>query len=505
MTERYPRLIHFVESEKLVKRARDFKPLFDYYFENLSMIPDEKQYIVIGEGDRPVGVLDEAFVSEYGQVGVKFVEAGRCWKILEIYENRVYVAPEDDPTGAVPSWVGDEIPVPLEVATEVGAIRREYAESISASKSREWIEDLCRRYPIDVRGATESLKEVEEQHLLGIPIPSDRVITIERWDKYVVIQSSFGHKVNRVLARVVGYLISERLGQSVAVHQDPYRIIMEVDASPELVKTTMTGLVDKDLADLARTAVERSGIFKRRLIHVGKKCGAIAKTADYASISISGLIEALKGTPVYEEAITVIFHDDFDVEATRNVLAKIASKEIAVEVVEPETITPLARIGVEEVSRRGEIVSPERLRSIIRQSTEVRVAGSFLVACCTNCWDYIELKRVGGITPGNCPRCGKDTVGYSTESYETIFSLSLKARSRSELQGKNMKLIDTIKRSCQLVNEYGVDALILMAGRGIRLAEVGSLLARKSKEGGDIIDYVIEGEREALKRRYFAP
>ena len=64
------------------------------------MIPDEKQYIVIGEGDRPVGVLDEAFVSEYGQVGVKFVEAGRCWKILEIYENKVYVAPEEDPAGA---------------------------------------------------------------------------------------------------------------------------------------------------------------------------------------------------------------------------------------------------------------------------------------------------------------------------------------------------------------------------------------------------------------------
>ena len=49
--------------------------------------------------------------------------------------------------------------------------------------------------------------------------------------------------MNRVLARVVAYLISERLGQSVAVHQDPYRIILEVDASPELVKTTLEGLV----------------------------------------------------------------------------------------------------------------------------------------------------------------------------------------------------------------------------------------------------------------------
>ncbi len=91
-----------------------------------------------------------------------------------------------------------------------------------------------------------------EQHSLGLPIPSDKLITIERWDKYVIIQASFGHKVNRVLARVVAYLISERLGQSVAVHQDPYRIILEVDASPDLVRTTLEGLVDKDLGELAR-------------------------------------------------------------------------------------------------------------------------------------------------------------------------------------------------------------------------------------------------------------
>ncbi|MDA4118794.1 MAG: hypothetical protein OK455_10695, partial [Thaumarchaeota archaeon] len=281
-------------------------------------------------------------------------------------------------------------------------------------------------------------------------------------------------------------------------------IILEVDASPSLIMTTLEGLVDKDLGELAGAAVERSGIFKRRLIHVGKKCGAIAKTADYASISISGLIEALRGTPVYEEAISVIFHDDFDVEAARGVLSKIRQKEIAVEIVEAETITPLARIGVEEVSRRGEIVSPERLRAIIRQSTEARVTDSFLVACCTNCWDYIELKRVGNIQPDKCPRCGSLSVGYSTESYETVFSVSLKARSRTELRGKYTKTIDILRRSSKLVNEFGIDALILMAGRGIRLAEAGSLLEKKQKEGGDIIDYVIEGEREALKRRYFA-
>ncbi len=506
MRDRYPRLLFFTESDGIVRRAKDFKPLFEYYFENLSMIPDEKQYLVIAEGDRPIGVLDEAFVSEYGQIGVKFVEAGRCWRILEIYGNKVYVAPEDDPTGAVPSWVGDEIPVPLPVALEVGAIRREYAEALKSGRGEQSVVDsLCERYPVDGRVLSESLREVKEQAALGLPIPSDKLVTIERWDKYIVIQAAFGHKVNRLLARVVAHILSEKTGQSVAVHQDPYRMILEVESSPESIEAVLLGLAGKDMGELARAAVERSGIFKRRLIHVGKKCGAIAKDADYASISISGLMEALRGTPVYDEALSVIFHDDFDAAASESVVAQMGRKEIEVRVIETEGApSPIAGIGLEEVSRRGEVVSPERLRAIIRQSTEARVRESFLVAACTHCWEYVELRRVGSGAPEKCPRCGRtDSVGFTTESYETVFSTALKQRSRLEVRGKAVRVIDALRKSAQMRNEFGDEALYLMAGRGIRLSEVPGLLKKKRETGGDIVDYIIEGEREALKRRYF--
>ncbi len=506
MRDRYPRLLSYTEGDGLVRRARDLKPLFEYYFENLSMIPDEKQYVVIADGDRPIGVLDEAFVSEYGQIGVKFVEAGRCWKITEIYGNKVYVAAEDDPTGAVPSWVGDEIPVPLPVAQEVGAVRREYAEALAVGEveAGRALDSLSRRYPVDRPTLERSLGEVRDQVSLGLPVPSDRLVTIERWDKYVVVQAAFGHKVNRLLARVVAHLLSEKLGQSVAVHQDPYRMILEVEASAESVGGVLAGLAGKDVRELARAAVERSGIFKRRLIHVGKKCGAIAKTADYASVSMSGLIEALRGTPVYDEAVSVIFHDDFDAEAAQSVVEKIGAKEVAVEVIQTEGMpSPIASIGLEEVSRRGEIVSPERLRAIVRQSTEARIRESFLVAACTSCWEYVELRTVGSGAPERCPRCGKPgTIGFTTDSYEAVFSATLKARSRLELHGRAERILETLRRSAQVRNEFGDESLYLMAGRGIRASEIPALLKRKG-EGGDVVDLVIEGEREALKRRYF--
>ena len=503
MRERYPRLAYYSESDGKVFRARDVKPLFQYYFDNLSMIPDEKQYLVI-EGDNFVGTLDEAFVSEYGEVGVKFVEAGRCWKVEQIYGNKVYVKAEEDPTGAVPNWVGDEIPVPMEVAAEVGAVRRRYAEELAKGTEKEFLDELVRTYPASREALKEALREVAEQYEAKLPIPSERLITIEKWDRYLVIQAAFGHRINRLLARVIGHLVSERIGQSVAVHQDPYRIVIEAEVAPAAVLSVIEELHKLDLKLATERAVERSGIFKRRLIHAGKKCGAIARDADYASVSISGIIEALRDTPVYEEAMSMIFHDDFDLAGAEEVVEKIHAGAVEVKLVEYEGLTPIARIGVEEISRRGEIVSPERLRALLKQSTRARINETFLVAVCTNCWNFLELRKVADLEGlERCPNCAKAAIGLSTDSYENVFSLAMKARSRGDLRGAKLRLVEALRKSADLRAEYGHAADILMAGRGVRLAEASALAAKMRKEGTDVIELAIEGEREALRRRYF--
>ncbi|MDV3278519.1 MAG: DEAD/DEAH box helicase [Nitrososphaerales archaeon] len=504
MQERYPRLAYYKESDGRVYRARDLKPLFQYYFDNLSMIPDEKQFLVL-EAENFVGVLDEAFVSEYGEVGVKFVEAGRCWKIEQIYGNKVYVKSEDDPTGAVPNWVGDEIPVPYDVAAEVGMIRRRYAEEIEAGRGEECVAGLCESYPVGKETMLEALKEVAEQHAAGLPVPSDKLVTVERWDRYIIIQATFGHKVNRLLSRVVGHLISEKIGQSVAVHQDPYRMVIEAEVSAAAVLSVVKELPTMDLRKAAEKAVVRSGIFKRRIIHAGKKCGAISKDADYASVSISGLIEAMRDTPVYDEAMDTIFRDDLDVQGASAVLERVRTGEIELKLLQYEGLSPVARIGIEEISRRGEIVSPERLRALLRQSTRARIMETFLVVVCTNCWNYLELKKAGDLEElARCPKCGKEALGLSTESYENVFSLAMKARSRTDLRGRRLKQVEALRKSAELRKEHGHAIDMILAGRSIRLTDAANLVAKMEREGKDLVDVIIDGEREALRRRYFA-
>src|SRR5438309_12117435 len=93
------------------------------------MIHDEKQYLVIEqETDTAVGVLDEAFVADYGQPGTKFIVRGTPGMMQSIRGDKIFVKPISDPTGPIPSWAGEEIPVPHTVASEVGARSRKVGD-----------------------------------------------------------------------------------------------------------------------------------------------------------------------------------------------------------------------------------------------------------------------------------------------------------------------------------------------------------------------------------------
>ncbi|MEM2094552.1 MAG: DEAD/DEAH box helicase [Candidatus Bathyarchaeia archaeon] len=507
MHSRYPRLAWVSFEDEVLMRPQSIKAMYQFYYENLSMIPDEKSYLVVDESNNtPVGILDETFVAEYGNPGTKFIVRGSPWKILSVYGDKVFVKAVDDPTGAIPSWVGEEIPVPFEVAEEVGQIRSWVEKSLEKGLSSETLgQQLASKYPINVETASRAIQETVEQFHKALPIPTHRRITVESIEGGVVVQVSFGTLVNRALAILLGHIIAEKTGQSVSVQEDPYRIVLEgsEQIKADAVKELLFELANIDIKKMVEAAVIKTGLFKRHMIHVARKFGAISKSADFSTVSLNQLEKSFAGTAIYKEALKETLARDFDLENLQQCVNRLKSGEVEIAVIktEKEGPSPIARAGLEKIGRRANLMPSEKIDRLVLESTEARLLNEVKTFVCVQNWDYVAMMPIkefrGGFT---CPNCGSNRIGVLSETEDRVKRLIEKGG--KNLTKREKELISRAERTAELIAAHGKAAAVALAGRGIRLQEVKELVAASDRVDDKFINMIVAAERRALARRF---
>ena len=507
MHSRFPRLAWVSKQDKMVMRPSRVKDLYQYYFNKLSMIPDEKQYLVVEqETETAIGVLDEAFVAEYGQPGTKFIVRGTPWMMQSIRGDKIFVKGISDPTGAIPSWVGEEIPVPYQIASEVGQIRRTTEEQYRQGKNlKEISQHLGERYHADNSTLAHALTETYDQCEESLPVPSDKLLTIEEWDDFIIINSHMGTLVNRTLARLIGHTLSDEAGVSIGIQQDPYRIVLQamggIDADD--VRNALQRLAGTDVTEVAITASKRTGLFKRRLVHVARRFGAISKWTDFSSITLRQLAKSFEGTVIMDEAVRETLEKDMDIPHTQDVLKAIAAKEIALKIVKASgEATPIARIGLERISRKADIIPTEKMSQILVGTTKARILNEVRTLVCTNCWKYVEMRRVKDIPSTiKCPECGANTVaalGVSDEDLKKVIS-----KNGTRLSDREKDLLSKAEETAKLVAKYGRLAVYTLSGRRVTVETAGNILRKHQKPTSGFFEAIMEAEREALKERFW--
>jgi ATP-dependent Lhr-like helicase len=510
MHQRFPRLAWVSFEDKVALKPRRTKALFEYYFDNLSMIPEEKQYLVIDEStDSAIGILDEAFMAEYGKPGIKFIIRGSPWRILHISGDKVYVKPVDDPTGAIPSWIGEEIPVPFEVAQEVGYIRGFVEEQTRRGlKPEEIAAKLSENYPADGETILDALAETVEQAAVGIHVPTDKRITIEDWEDFVIIHAHFGSLTNRALAQLIGQLLSERVGYGIVVQHDPYRIFVQTMGSAEAEQIVtlfkeMASMPEQAVRESLTRATVKTGIFKRRMIHVARRFGALEKWADFSNVSLQRLLKSFEGTPIFEEALKEVFTKDLDVEKLVHVLEKIQNGEI--EVVKVETggnATPVARVGIERVSMKTDLIPPERMRAVLIESAKARLLNETCNIICTSCWGYADMIRVKDLpAKPKCPKCGSGAVGLLRVEEEKI--LPLIEKKGEKLTKSEEKLMRQALQTARLIEKYGKAAAVALCARKVQPSDVKEVLEKEAALTDRFYELVLEAERKAISKRFW--
>ena len=510
MHRRFPRFAWVSEKDKLVFKPSKTKALYEYYFNNLSTIPTEKKFLVIDdEQDSAVGVLDEAFVAEHGKPSVKFIIQGRPWQILSVSGNQIHVKQTEDPTGAIPSWVGEEIPVPFDVAQEVGQVRRFVEnQNKNGKKATEIAEKLATTYPADSDTVLRAIRETVEQIKKGYPVPTDKRIIIEDWEDFVILQSNLGSLANRALAQLMGHILSDQTGYSVVVQHDPYRIFVNTMGAINADRimalfNSMEVMGEKEIRDIMIRSTVKTGLFKRRIFHVARRFGAIQRWADLSKVSLRKLMESFKDTAIYDEALKEIFRKDLDLDRAISVLAAVRGGAMYMQKV--ETIgdaTPIARIGIEKVNMKTDLIPHEHMKLILVQSTRARLLTEVRTFICSKCWDYLEMIRLSDL-PNHpvCPQCGSPELGVLRLEESGVQSLIDKKGEK--LSKREQQINNQAIRTARLVSKYGKIGAVALSGRNLQISDAEEVLKKENGISDHFFELIAEAEKKSLKRRFW--
>ncbi len=333
---------------------------FMYYIENVSMIPDEKSFLVIDEESNTViGILHEEFVMKYGEIGNTIVIKGECWKITDIRGNKIFIRQEEG-EGELPIWEGEMIPVEYEVAQRATKYRKELVKKFF---KKNW------------------LPEIDE-------------VLIEFDGNYVTINAPFGLKVNETLGRLIAHRIGRKFGVDIPLKIDPYRIILEYPNPKDVIEEMKRGF---DLEELEE-AVKGTKLFLSKMFHVGRRFGVFSKDMSFEIQYIKKAVERLEGSPVEKEAIREIIVGKMDVEKTREVLERIKEGRIKIKVF--QGISDYTKESSLEI--RDIYVSRSDYLKLVRE----RLEDTELLVFCPNENKILWKRKLKEIDSFRCPRCG---------------------------------------------------------------------------------------------------
>ncbi|MDH5770015.1 MAG: hypothetical protein OEZ25_01835, partial [Candidatus Bathyarchaeota archaeon] len=197
------------------------------------------------------------------------------------------------------------------------------------------------------------------------------------------------------------------------------------------------------------------------------------------------------------------FDKDLGIKDSIHVLESIRDGEI--EVVPLRTgdrPTPIARVGLERIGRKSDLIPPEKMRRILIDSARVRLldgAGTFL---CTDCWKYVKTSRIRDLPDKpRCPECGSEKIGMVNSPEWDVARVCGKAK--RSLTVKERRVVRRAKETAKLISKYGRIAAIVLAGKNLGPAETEEVLQKERRLNDSLFELVVEAERKALRKRFW--
>jgi ATP-dependent Lhr-like helicase len=462
---------------------------YDYYFSNLSTIPDIQQFQVIDVTTKKIiGRLDQVFVGEYGEPGKPFVLKGNSWRIVSIDDDKetMYVEPMFRDISTIPYWYGELIPVEFETSQLVGKLRRKIAggrQQVQISEEQ-----------------IERMKRVE-QELAGVP--DDRCVVIERRraSTAVVVHACLGTKINQTLATILSTLLSAKIGYLVETKSDAYRIVLSSNGPLEAKLVESALKEDLKIEEILRVSIIGTHPLNWKTWYVSKKFGIIDKNAQYDRRAARLIQDRYRDTALYNEILRELFLEKYDIDRTKKIMRELADGRMSMRIQEVNEFSELARPILEYTSSYTAL--PLTMEKAILDLVKERLGNARHKFLCMSCAKYESVQKTNDVKePIICPLCRSRLITETFSSDIDLPKIILKKKKGQPLSEEEDKKYKRAWKTSSLIQNFGKRAIVILSGYGVGV-DTAARIIRKTGDEDQFYRNIYLAEKNYVATRGF--
>jgi len=330
------------------------------YMTNIGTIPDESFIKVKLHGSQEnensfIGKIDENFLERLKR-GDVFVLGGNTYEFLYAQGMTAFVKSSVNRPPTVPSWASETLPLSYDLALEIQKFRRLMNDQFEKkSKKAEIIEFINTYLYVDSYGANAIYEYFHDQYNYAL-IPHDKRITIEYFTegskKYIIFHTLYGRRVNDVLSRILGLIISKIQHRDVEININDNGFYILTEENIQAARA-FNLIKSKDLRKIAEMSLDKTEVLARRFRHCATRAMMILRTykgmrksVGRQQISSRLLINSVRRIseefPILKEARREILEDLMDIKNSEKVIEHIEHNRITIKEIYTDIPSPFA-------------------------------------------------------------------------------------------------------------------------------------------------------------------
>ena len=320
---------------------------------NGGTIPDRGLYTVhVGPEGPRVGELDEEMVYE-SRTGDTFILGASTWRVEEITRDRVIVSPAPGQPGKMPFWHGDGPGRPLETGRAIGAFVREIG-----ALPRDEAETRLQAWPLDALARKNLLTYLAEQREATGTLPTDRAITVERFrdelgDWRVCLLTPFGARVHAPWALALEAILTKRAGFDVQAMWSDDGVVLRFADSDEVPDYGQLAIDPEEVEDLVIERLGSSALFAATFRESAARALLLPRRSARGraplwqqrlrASRLLAVAQRYPSFPIILETYRQCLRDVFDLDALREILGQIRTRDVRIDEVETASASPFSR------------------------------------------------------------------------------------------------------------------------------------------------------------------